>query len=220
MFANVNNVSLFYQVSGNGTPLILLHGNGEDHHIFDKMTKKLENHCRVYSVDSRNHGESEKTDDYSYLTMSEDIYHFIKRMDADKIDLLGFSDGGIIGLMLATRHKEVINKMVLAGVNLKPEDFTEENYDSIMKDYAKTKDPLLKLMLEQPGIELDDIKHVDIPTLVVGAENDLFKPETFCNIAKALPNSRLKIMSGHRHDSYVIGQDILFPYIKEFFFAP
>jgi pimeloyl-ACP methyl ester carboxylesterase len=63
MIIQVNGTALFYEKSGAGSPVILLHGNGEDHHIFDALAAKLESGFTVYSVDSRNHGQSEKTDD-------------------------------------------------------------------------------------------------------------------------------------------------------------
>jgi pimeloyl-ACP methyl ester carboxylesterase len=153
---------------GEGPPLILLHGSGEDHHIFDKLSLKLENHFTLYLVNSRNHGEA-------------------------------------------------VDKMALLGVNLKPGDFTEESHKFIKDSYEETKDPLFKLMLEEPDIELDAVRGVGIPVLVVAAENDIFKPKTFTDLAGALPGATLKIMEGHEHDSYIVGQDLLYPDLLRFF---
>ena len=52
----VNGIELFYEISGQGRPLILVHGNGEDHHIFDALVAKLKNHYTCYCIDSRGHG--------------------------------------------------------------------------------------------------------------------------------------------------------------------
>lgn len=211
MKLKVNNIELAYEKMGNGEPLILLHGNGEDHHIFDKITSKLQNNFSVYAIDSRNHGESTATEDYLYETMAEDIYCFITTLNLGKVNLVGFSDGAIISLILAMNHMECVSKMALLGINLKPDDFTEENYQYLKEAYEKEKDPLLKLMLEHPNIELDDVKNVTIPTLVIAAEEDAFKPETFVNLANGLPNGELIIMNGHEHDSYIVNQDMLYP---------
>lgn len=213
----VNGIELTYEKTGNGAPLILLHGNGEDHHIFDVITEKLKNDYTVYAVDSRNHGKSTKTEDYSYETMSEDIYSFIKNLNLGKVYLAGFSDGGIISLILAMNHGECIRKMALLGPNLKPDDFTEESYRFIKNTYEETKDPLFKLMLEQPCIELDDIKDVNTPTLVIGAERDIFRSELFAELTNALVNAELMIMEGHEHDSYIVNQDILYADLLRFF---
>ncbi|WP_313134121.1 alpha/beta fold hydrolase [Anaerocolumna sp.] len=213
----VNNIELAYEKLGKGDPLILLHGNGENHHIFDEITKKLENNFTIYSIDSRNHGESTKTGDYSYETMAKDIYFFIKTLNLGKVNIVGFSDGAIIALILAMDQGECISKMALLGVNLKPDDFKKESYQFVKETYEETKDPLFKLMLEQPNIELDDVKTVTIPTLVIAAEHDIFKPELFIDLTNALPNAELVIMKGHAHDSYIVNQDILYPDLVKFF---
>ncbi|MDR1019813.1 MAG: alpha/beta hydrolase [Synergistaceae bacterium] len=217
MIIDVNGTVLFYEKSGSGPPLILLHGNGEDHHIFDKLSAKLERDFTLYAVDSRNHGQSEKTGDYSYDTMAEDIYGFIEALGLGRAGLIGFSDGAVISLILAMNHGGAVNKMALLGVNLKPDDFTEESYKFIKDTYEETKDPLFKLMLEEPNIEQDAVKGIDIPALVIAAENDIFKPETFTDLAAALPDATLKIMAGHGHDSYIAGQDLLYPDLLSFF---
>jgi pimeloyl-ACP methyl ester carboxylesterase len=220
MIIHADDTELFYEKRGAGSPLILLHGNGEDHHIFDALSVKLESDFTVYSVDSRNHGQSEKTNDYSYNTMAEDIYRFIETLKLGRVGLVGFSDGAITSLILAMNHGETVSKMALLGVNLKPDDFTEEIYQFVKDTYEKTKDPLFKLMLEEPHIELDAVKGVGIPVLVIAAENDIYKPETFINLVNALPDATLKIMDGHKHDSYIVGQDLLYPDLVRFFKQP
>ena len=217
MIITVNGVSLFYEVTGAGSPLLMLHGNGEDHTIFDKLTAKLSANYTVYAIDSRGHGQSEKTDDYSYETMAEDVYAFIQKLSLEDVNLVGFSDGAIIGLMLAMEHSEVVGKMALLGINLSPKDFTEDSYQYVKETYEETKDPLFKLMLEQPNIELHDVRKVDTPIFLVAADDDIFKSESFRNLASALPNAKLKFMEGHDHDSYISNQDILYPDLIRFF---
>ena len=217
MIANVNGTALFYQKTGSGKPLVLLHGNGEDHRIFDKLAPRLAAHFTVYAIDSRNHGQSQRTDDYSYRAMSEDVHDFIGTLGLGPVGLVGFSDGAIVGLTLAMNHGEAVERMALLGVNLKPEDFTEESYRYVEETYAETKDPLFKLMLEEPQIELDDVRDVDVPVLLVAAEHDLYKPDLYTNLVNALPHAKLKIMTGHDHGSYIIDQDILYPDLVDFF---
>lgn len=217
MTITVNDISLFYEIIGNGSPLLLLHGNGEDHTIFNELAAKLAMNFTVYAIDSRNQGQSQKTEDYSYEVMAEDFYAFIQALGLGKVDIVGFSDGAIIGLTLAMKHSEVIGKMALLGVNLKPDDFTEESYQYVKETYEETKDPLFKLMLEQPNIELDDVRNIAIPTLLIAADDDIYKPDSFTRLVEALPNAKLKIMPGHDHGSYIINQDILYPDLIQFF---
>ncbi|MDR1616316.1 MAG: alpha/beta hydrolase [Syntrophomonadaceae bacterium] len=217
MKANVNGIELFYEKRGKGSPLLLLHGNGEDLHIFDELSEKLKDDFAVYCIDSRNHGLSTKTNNYSYDVMAEDIYYFIRELKLAPAGIAGFSDGAICTLLLALKHREAIKKMALLGVNLKPEDFTPESLEFVKDMYIKTKDPLFKLMLEQPDIELNELAEIKTPALIIAAENDIYKSETFTNIAAALVNSELMIMKGHGHDSYISHNDILYPDFVKFF---
>lgn len=218
MKITIGDIQLNYTKHGNGFPLILLHGNGEDHHIFDKLGKLLKEDYTVYAIDSRNHGESSKTDDYSYASMAKDLKEFIKILKLKEVSIVGFSDGAIIALTLAIDNPKLFRKMVLLGVNLQPSDFKEEYIKELLGEYKKTENPLLKLMLEQPNIELKQLRNVTTPTLIVAAEYDLFKPELYSSMVKTLPNAELIIMPGHNHDSYVIGQDILYSHLRDFLY--
>lgn len=216
MEINVNNITLNYLVKGNGNPLILLHGNGEDLQIFDKLVSKLEKQFTVYAIDSRNHGGSTRTEDFTYETMAEDIHQFIEKLELKHVSVIGFSDGAIISLLITLKYPQTFDRMVLLGVNLKPTDFKLDIYNSIAEEYEKTQDPLFKMMLEQPNIELGDLKEINTPTLVIGAEDDLYYEDSFQNIVNAMPNAVLKIIKGHDHGSYVVNNDVLYPYVAEF----
>ena len=217
MEITVNNARLSYIKEGAGKPLILLHGSGEDRHIFDKIINKLNKNFTVYAIDSRNHGESEKTGIFTYESMSEDISEFIKMLKLEGAYVVGFSDGAIIALMVGMKYPELIGKMALLGINLKPGDFKKREYNYLLKEYNETKDPLFKMMLEQPDIELGKLKDVNIPALVIAGENDVFYEKTFENIVETMPNAVLKIMGGHDHSSYIINQDVLYTDFVEFF---
>lgn len=216
MQIEANNITLNYTQSGKGEPVILLHGNGEDLHIFDQLVNKLNAHFTVYAIDSRNHGESSKTEDFSYETMVEDIFQFIQNLQLKDVLIVGFSDGAIIATLMSIAHKDIFKKMVLLGINLKPSDFKKEIYDSIVEGYDNTKDPLLKLMLEHPNIELSELKSISTPTLVIAAEDDLYHESLFTDIVETMPNANLEIMKGHDHGSYIVNNDILYPYLEKF----
>lgn len=213
----VNGITLFYAKSGVGTPLLLLHGNGEDHHIFDALEAGLRAHFTVYAVDSRCHGESEKTDTLTYADMTQDIKALIGALGRGAVDIVGFSDGAIVALMLAIEAPACVRRMALLGVNLSPADFTEESLAALKAEYAETGDPLVRLMLEEPSLALSDVAGVQTPTLLVAAEHDLFRAELFSELKCAMPHAKLLVKQGHTHDSYIIGSDLLYPDLLEFF---
>lgn len=217
MLQDVNGITLFYEKEGAGEPLLLLHGNGEDHTIFDPLAKQLAKNYSVYSIDSRNHGQSQKTNDFSYETMANDIGNFIAELGLAPVRIVGFSDGAIIALLLAMQHPTYIKEMALLGINLSPSDFTEESLTFLQNLYKDTKDPLVKLMLEEPNISLAQAASVSTPTFLLAGEDDIFKPETFTKLAQAMPNATLQVFAGQTHDSYVNQTDFLYPYLCNFF---
>jgi pimeloyl-ACP methyl ester carboxylesterase len=214
----VNGTFLHYAKSGSGSrSLVLLHGNGENHHIFDAIAARFANDYTVYSIDSRNHGESGKTDRFSYDVMAEDIYQFIRALKLDKPDILGFSDGAINTLLLAQNHGDAAGKIALLGVNLKPDDIKAEIIEEIRAVYEETSDPLFKLMLTEPNIELSSLSEITNPTLVAAGEDDLIYTEVFLNVSAAIPNAALIILGEQDHTSYIVDTDIFYPYAMAFF---
>lgn len=89
MKITVNGIELNYVQSGSGPVVLLLHGNGEDHQVFEKLQAKLADTYTVYAIDSRNHGESTQTTDYSYETMAQDIVAFVAELKLQPIRIIG-----------------------------------------------------------------------------------------------------------------------------------
>ena len=148
MFIHVNGVRLFYEKQGTGKPLILLHGNEEDHRIFDEAIELLKKHYTVYAVDSRGHGQSDKVLEYHYLDMAKDIQEMIEQLELKDISLMGSSDGAIIGLLIGSLYPKLVDHLILAGVNVKPNGVILEVYQEMKEQYQKTKNPLIRMMLE------------------------------------------------------------------------
>jgi pimeloyl-ACP methyl ester carboxylesterase len=194
----------------------MLHGCTEDRHIFDALVPGLAERFTVFALDSRNHGESEKTSDYSYATMADDLLAFTDALGLAPADAVGFSDGAIVALLAAMKRQGSFRRLALLGVNLKPSDLNEAGTDFLRKLYDETGDPRLANTFVEPNIELADAAKVDLPVLVVGAENDIFRPELFTELAGALPRAELVIMHGHDHISYVVDRDLLLPDLLRF----
>jgi predicted esterase len=217
MKVKANGINLFYKKSGHGHPLILLHGNRLDHSIFDELTEKLCEHYTVYAMDSRNHGQSDKAEDYSYDAMAEDVYELIQTLNLGKVFLLGFSDGAVIALHVALRHMDVLEKVAFLGLNLKPSDLNEKSTNYYIKSYETTSDPLFKLVLESPHIELSELNSITIPTLLIAAEKEMFRDGLFDELMTGFPDVIGKVMMGHKHESYLVHKDLLYPDLLHFF---
>ena len=86
MYIDINNVKLYYDVVGTGSPLILIHGNGESHEIFDEAVKLLSEHFTCYLLDSRGHGQSQKVSEYHYADMAEELVKRVKAVMSETIE--------------------------------------------------------------------------------------------------------------------------------------
>ena len=117
MNIDVNHVNLYYEVYGSGHPVILVHGNGESHEIFDILSEKLKEDYTVYALDSRCHGRSEDTAKISYNLMAEDVIAFIEKLNIKKPVFYGFSDGGNVGLLIAVQKPDLLKELIISGAN-------------------------------------------------------------------------------------------------------
>lgn len=216
MKSNINNIELNYEVSGQGQPIILLHGNGEDHSIFDVLTKQLSEKFTVYAIDSRNHGKSTKTDQLSYQLMAEDIVEFIATNKIEKPILYGFSDGGIIGLLIACQYPTLLSKLIISGANSNPQALMWYWRVWFHIYYFFTRSAKMRLMMREPNITKDDLNKIEIPTLVLAGEKDLVKENDTRFIAGNIKNATLNILPNENHSSYVVHSPKLYNIIKHF----
>lgn len=219
MLQKVNGIALYYEKTGEGQPIILLHGNGEDHTIFDVLTNQLKSQYTVYAIDSRGHGQSTKVKELDYRVMAEDISQFIQVLQLKKPILYGFSDGGILGLMIASTYPELLSKLIISGANLKPEGVKAAYLNLFRFFYYMTRRPKYHLMISQPQIEVDELHKISIPTLVLAGSQDLIKEDHTRHIAENLPDCTMQILPGESHASYVVHSEKLYGMLQPFLLA-
>ncbi len=206
----VNGVNLHYAVYGEGKPVVLVHGNGEDHHLFDtEIMQLIAAGYKVYAPDSRGHGANVRMNEYHYEDMMEDMYQFIKVLDLDKPAFYGHSDGGIIGLLLESTHPGTLSLLAASGANLRPEGLRP----AFLAEYKMINDskpnPLITLMLTEPHIEPASLESIRIPVLLTTGENDLVLREETQRIADHLPDMQWIEVAGEDHGSYIDGSEIM-----------
>lgn len=216
MFLNVNGIRLYYEKTGSGRPVLLLHGNSMSHKIFDVLTGQLSDQYTVYAIDSRGHGKSSRVKQFNYVTMAEDMALFIKELNLQGAALYGFSDGGIIGLLLAIRYPELLSRLMISGANLHPEG-VKTVYTVITRIvYLITRNRKFKLMLTQPDIKDEQLAGITVPTLVLAGSKDMIREDHTRHIAEQIPGSTLKILEGESHMSYVVHSKKMYSLIESF----
>lgn len=216
MNINVNDVNIFYEEYGKGQPIILLHGNSETHEIFDKLIEQLKENYKVYAIDSRCHGKSENTNEISYDLMSDDIISFIKVLKIEKPILYGFSDGGIIGILVAIKEPDILSKLIVSGANINPDGMKKTMLIISKIVYFVTKNKLFRMMVKEPNISIEELNKIKVPTIVIAGQKDVIKREHTEMIAKNIPNSILDIIPNENHGSYIIHSEKLINILKKY----
>jgi len=217
MLIQVNGIKIFYEKTGEGRPVILLHGNGESHKIFDVLVPELAKTHTVYALDSRSHGQSGKARPLRYRDMAEDVAAFIEALALVQPLLYGFSDGGIVGLIIAARYPALLGKLAVSGANIRPDGILPRVFWLMKVMHIFTRDDKLKLMLTQPDISHEELSRIAIPTLVLAGEKDLVPRGHTEEIARAIPGSILRVLPGESHASYVLHSPKLYGLLAPFF---
>ena len=122
---------LYSKIEGEGKPLLILHGFlGMSDNWKTMGTQFAANGFQVHLLDLRNHGKSFHSDEFSYETMSQDVYDYCKANNLEKIDILGHSMGGKTAMLFATLHPERIEKLIVADIGPK---FYPQHHQSILE---------------------------------------------------------------------------------------
>jgi pimeloyl-ACP methyl ester carboxylesterase len=112
----VSNVEIYVDDQGSGEPVILLHGGIMDHQSWGNQIPALAEHFRVISPDTRGHGRSTDADDeFTYELFAADMVALMDELGIARASIVGFSDGGDAGLVLAREHADRVDKLVLLG---------------------------------------------------------------------------------------------------------
>src|SRR6201993_1668313 len=116
--AKVNGISIYYAEYGQGSPVILLHGGLANSDYWGNQIKALAPYHTVIVMDSRGHGRSTRDSrPYGYDLMADDVVALMDVLKVPKADIVGWSDGAILGLDLAMRHPDRVNKIFAFAAN-------------------------------------------------------------------------------------------------------
>ncbi len=113
----VNGMEMYYEVSGEGDPLIVLHGAYMNIPSMGAIIPKLAETHKVYAVEFQGHGRTTDIDrPITYPNLADDVAAFMDAVKIEKADVFGYSMGAAAGLQLAIRHPEKVNKLAAASV--------------------------------------------------------------------------------------------------------
>ena len=234
-YANVRGFKMYYEIYGKGEPLLLIHGGIGSINNFSGQIPYFSQHYQVIVVDGRAHGKSvDPTDSLSYEMMAEDFNIFLEFLKIKSCYVIGWSDGGNNGLLLAIHHPDKVKKLVVTGANIwideraLPSDISmslpDTYLDSLLKlpKTAKVKNDikLWKLHYYEPNISLAQLNSIQCQTLVIGGDHELILSKHTLLIAENIPKSNLWIVPNSGHSTLINYRDLFNKIVDDFFKKP
>jgi pimeloyl-ACP methyl ester carboxylesterase len=219
-YAPVNGIGMYYAIWGEGEPLLLLHGGLGNTEYFGNQVPDFAKHFKVIAVDSRGHGRSSRNaDPYSYRLMASDVVALMDYLKIAKASIVGWSDGGIIGIDIALHNPERLNRVFAFGANtnvqgLKPDidknptfakyiERTGKDYERLSKtpkDFENFVNQIAQMWATQPDYKPEELAKITTPIAIADGEHDeAIKQEHDVEMAKAIPGAKLVILPGVSH---------------------
>lgn len=248
-FANINGQKIYYERYGKGRPLVLLHGGiNSIQSSFKNQIEYFAAHREIIAIEQVGHGHTPDTDaPFSYFRMAKDTADLLRSLNISNADFMGWSDGGILALLIARYNPDLVNRVVASGANTKlvgmtpaeikkirestPEqlaaDFEKkyrDQYVAISPDGEKHWPVIAKkiwdLWLTPLILEEKDLSLIKAPTLIINGDKDLIPVEHAVEIYKALPKGQLFVVPGTEHHTFELASNLLNPVMLSFFNSP
>lgn len=225
-YARIGRLRMYYEVRGEGPPLLLLHGGGSTiETTYGAILPELVRTRTVIAPEQQGHGHTADLDrPLSFRQMADDTAALIKELGFDQVDVLGFSNGGSVAMELAMRHPEHVRRLVLASVyyrrdGIRPEllqSFKTATADSMPEiyrraylavapnpgDLPKLTPKLMDNLLSFPGWTEAELASIKAPTMILQAENDVAPLEHIAAMTRAVPGAKLVVLPGG-HGGYL-----------------
>ncbi|MBO9692057.1 alpha/beta fold hydrolase [Chryseobacterium sp.] len=207
----LKDAELYYEVYGEGEPLVLLHGNSGSIKDFYQQIPALSKQYKVIALDTRGQGKSLDTSkkEYTYKLFADDVKALADHLKMDKINIAGWSDGGNTGLEFALKYPDSLDKLIIIGANAFPEGVEKKITDNFINQMDQLKQlnapesfnerRLLKIMLTEPRISQKDLNKIKSAVLVIAGDRDVIKKEHTEFMAKQIPFAELKIYKDASH---------------------
>jgi pimeloyl-ACP methyl ester carboxylesterase len=213
-------VDPWFAVEGQGSPVVLLHGGLSDSTGWVMQTSAVAQRHRIFTYDRRGHGRTADTDaPFSYDDMASETIAFIEHVVGEPAALVGWSDGGIVSLLVSLRRPDLVPRQVLIGANFNhtglvegfdPGDDPDAEAVAVFKGlyeasaidpshwpefYAKS----MRLWREEPDFTVDDVARVSVPTLVLVGDDEAVRIDHTVALYEALPEGQLAVVPGTSH---------------------
>jgi len=218
--APVNDIQMYYAVYGEGEPVLLIHGGLGNADVWGFQLPALAESHKVIVADSRGHGRSTRSDKpFGYQLMADDYLALLDHLDIDKVALVGWSDGGIIGLDIAIRHPERLSRLFAFAANytpagVKPSVADDPTFNAYIaragEDYARLSptpdefdafvEQISQMWATEPNYAKAQLQAITVPTVIFDGDHDeAIEPAHTAEMAQLISRARLVIMKDASH---------------------
>jgi pimeloyl-ACP methyl ester carboxylesterase len=227
-YAPISGIKIWYAMFGRGEPVILLHGGLSNSNYWGNQVPVLAKYYQVTVMDSRGQGRSSRDGQpFSYELMAADVIGLMDYLKIQKAAIVGWSDGAIIGLVVAIRHPERLTKLFAFGANSDPSAVKddvgespvlkasvarrEEEYQQLSPtpdQYQSVRDQIRKMQATQPNFTAEQLRAIKVPTWIVDGDHDeAIKRENTLFMADQIPAAGLLLQPGVSHFSFLQDPD-------------
>jgi pimeloyl-ACP methyl ester carboxylesterase len=237
-YLKVNGINLYYETYGEGEPLLLIHGNGGSIINMGYQIEYFSSGYKVIIPDCRGRGKSGmNTDSLTYDQMTLDLILLLDALGIDSCDVIGWSDGGIIGLFMGMNYPQKTKKIVAMGANLWSDSTalypwviewiqtSRAEADRMRRNQETSRDweviyQRMALMDDQPNITLPELHKIQSPVLIVAGDKDAIKEEHSVLIYQNIPKAQLWIIPGGTHFAPIRQHELFNETVGRFIRAP
>ena len=223
-YADVHGLSMYYEIHGDGPPLLHLSGGTCSNEVGAEDIAALATSFQVIAPEQMGHGRTADDPDriFDYHDMAEDTVELMRQLKLESAMVFGFSDGGILGLDMAIHHPELVSKLAVSGTNFSTTGLEEstaewfrtttgdgwpqelhDSYDRLSPDGPEHWNDVIQrietMWLSQPDYTAEQLAAITAPTLVIAGDRDAITPEHTIALFKAIPNARLCIVPNAGH---------------------
>ena len=230
-YITIRGFKMYFEMYGHGEPLLMIHGNVGSINSFINQIPYFSKNYMVILADSRAQGKSvDLRDSLSFEMMADDFSALLDALHLDSCNVLGWSDGGINGLLLAIRHPGKVKKLAVTGANLWPDSTAIKaadylwglNYYDTLGKMPQTPDiinsrKLVKLDTFEPHITKEQLQQIHCPVLVIGGDHDVILPQHTLFIAQSIPKAFLWILPNSGHSTLIDYKDRFNEVVGDFF---
>jgi pimeloyl-ACP methyl ester carboxylesterase len=226
-YIELPGVKTWYEVEGQGAPVLLLHGGFCTNETWGPQRADFAAKHRVFLPERRAHGHTPDVEGrLSYHDMASDTIDFLASVVGSPAHLVGWSDGGIVALLVAIERPDLVLKIVVTGANFKPaseigptEELDEPDAEApemamfrTMYEAASPDGPehwpvvvgkMAEMFRTEPDIPIEDLGHINAPTLVLVGDDDFIPLEHTIELYRAIPNSELAVVPGTSHGHFM-----------------